>query len=307
MVKVYKNPALKSLGDTPQLPSALSIAFYNNPRIFDLIVAGAERQSQKDFCLIIADDGSKPEVVDHIQKKLESLAIPSIHLWHEDLGFRKNRMLNWVLFHSPAENIVFVDQDCIPHREFMKEHNLHQKDNAVLCGRRMELAPWMSKRLVPTEVRQGSIEKNLWWMVPLNSFRHDNHSGKGIYIQNPTLRALLNRKPKGIVGCNFSVHRRDLLKINGFDFRYEGPSTGEDTDIEYRMRQKGVDMISFSNAAVVYHVWHPLTKKQSKNELIFEQVKKDGHAFTQFGLWQQLEEAGISAQNFFDTYKIQKS
>jgi len=58
---------------------------------------------------------------------------------------------------------------------------------------------------------------------------------KGIRITHPFLLKKLNTKKKGIVGCNFSLHKEDFLSVNGFDNRYDIPSIGEDTDIEYRL------------------------------------------------------------------------
>src|SRR4051812_2163074 len=102
MVQIYQNPALKALGPSPRLPVALSIAFYNNTKVLDLTLAGVARQSMQNFELIICDDGSKPEAVAHLQKFLETLPIPAKHIWHEDLGFRKNRMLNWGIHHCDS-------------------------------------------------------------------------------------------------------------------------------------------------------------------------------------------------------------
>jgi hypothetical protein len=49
---------------------------------------------------------------------------------------------------------------------------------------------------------------------------------------------LKNKRDKKahLVGCNFSCFKSDLEKINGFDEDFSMPTTGEDTDIERRMR-----------------------------------------------------------------------
>ncbi len=53
------------------MPRATVIAaFYNKIDYLRLVLEGFERQSEKDFELIIADDGSKQEIV----KELESLS-----------------------------------------------------------------------------------------------------------------------------------------------------------------------------------------------------------------------------------------
>ncbi len=295
MLQIFENSALKALGPKPQLPVAISIAFYNNVSVLDLTLAALSRQSMQNFEIIICDDGSKPEAVAHVHETLEQMSIPAKHLWHEDLGFRKNRILNWGIYHCDSDYMIFIDQDCLPHPEFIREHDEHRQPNTVLCGRRMDLTPWVSKMLTPEKIRHGFIEKNLWWMIPTGLYMKDNNGGKGLYFRNPKLREIANKKERGIVGCNFSLFKNELLKINGFDHRYEGAGTGEDSDIEYRMRLLGVEMKPFVNTAVQYHVWHKLLNRPNENEKIFAEVQKQRQAVTAYGLKEQLIEAGLAS------------
>lgn len=301
MAEVFHNEAYYRRADgrgKVVLPASLSIAFYNNIRLFDLMMAAVLRQSTHDFELIISDDGSKPEVVQHIQKKLSQLQIPATHIWHEDKGFRKNRMLNWMIHHSSSDYLIFVDQDCLPHREFVAEHVKHKVVGGVLCGRRMELTPWLSKLLTPLRVGTGYIEKNLWWIIPAGAYMKDNNGMKGIYVPEGPLREHFNKKYRPLVGCNFSIHKKDLIEINGFDWRYEAAGTGEDSDIDFRLSLNGVKMIPFVNSAVQYHVFHKLTPKSSVNEGIFSEVLRSTESKTKYGFKEQLKEAGVAEMEF---------
>lgn len=289
MVEIFQNSALKQRGERPSLPVAVSIAFYNNTQVLDLTLAALSRQSFQNFEILLCDDGSRPEAVAHVRAALERLPFPARHLWHEDKGFRKNRILNWGLHHCDADYLIYIDQDCLAHPEFVREHSENRRERTVLCGRRMDLTPWVSKRLTPEKIRSNFIEKNLWWLIPTGLCMKDSNGGKGIHFSNPLLRKWANQKERGIVGCNFSLHRQDLLDINGFDFRYEGAGTGEDTDIEYRLRLQGVHMQPFVNTAVQYHVWHKLLNRPNENEKIFADVKKEAHAVTRFGIREQLQ------------------
>lgn len=287
-VTIFKNSALKARGAKHGLPVTLSIAFYNNLRMIELTLAAIEKQTFQNFLIVICDDGSKPENVKVLQNKLEQMSIPSIHLWHEDKGFRKNRIMNWGIHLCETELMVFIDQDCMPHPEFMREHWEHRQNKTVLCGRRMDLTPWVSNSLTPEKIRNGYIQKNLWWILPTGLYMKDNNGGKGIYYKSAFWRARANQKERGIVGCNFSVARQDLLNINGFDYRYEGAGTGEDSDIEYRMKLQGVKMQPFCNTAVQYHIWHKLLNRPNVNEEIFADVQRAGEAVTKFGIKEQL-------------------
>ena len=46
---------------------SLIISFYNNYSFLELVLAGLERQSMKNFETIIADDGSREDVIHKIE------------------------------------------------------------------------------------------------------------------------------------------------------------------------------------------------------------------------------------------------
>jgi glycosyltransferase involved in cell wall biosynthesis len=314
MVKVYKNQALESrlklqsTQDSSQthasLAITLSIAFYNSLPLLEMQLVNLERQTfgatndtkGLKFEVLICDDGSSDEVVKQVRFLMDASSLCIKHLWHEDRGFRKNRMLNWGLFHSDSDYMVFIDQDCLLHPEFIREHYIARQPQAVLCGRRMELTPWVSRMLSPQKLRAGFIEKNLWWIVLQGLPFKDTHGSKGVHMQGSFFRRVLNRTPRGILGCNFSLFRQELLKINGFDHRYEAPGTGEDSDIDFRLTLCGIRKIPMISKAVQYHVFHKLSLRFSENARIFAEVQSSKAAITSFGLSQQLREAKVSPQ-----------
>ena len=62
---------------------------------------------------------------------------------------------------------------------------------------------------------------------------------------------------RGILGCNFSVCKADLAKINGFNA--EGLGMGwEDTDVDFRLQLAGVKVKVLRHKFVEYHVEHPV-------------------------------------------------
>lgn len=288
-VTIFKNSQLQSMSSQNMSPIAISVAFYNNLKNFEFMLAALEQQTQRDFLLIIADDGSKPEVVQQVHEKLEKFSRPAMHLWHEDRGFRKNRMLNWVIYHSPVEYLVFVDQDCLPHPSFLEDHWSHRQVGHVLCGRRMELTPWQSSLLTVNSIKQGILYKNLWLWALTGFWKKDTNFPKAIRLSIPAIQKFFNKKDRPIVGCNFSISRTDMLKINGFDFRYEAAGTGEDSDIDFRLSLAGVKRKPLTHLGVQYHVFHKLTPKNDVNEALFAKVQKEGKAFTDFGIEQQLK------------------
>ncbi|MHB8336518.1 MAG: galactosyltransferase-related protein, partial [Ignavibacteriaceae bacterium] len=107
---------------------------------------------------------------------------------------------------------------------------------------------------------------------------------KGFYFHNKVLRKYFNKKKRGILGCNFSITKQDFLDINGFDERYEAPSIGEDSDVQFRLELNGVKINSLNNIAVQYHLNHKIQDRPQINLDLFEQVRKSKLSFTPFGI-----------------------
>jgi glycosyltransferase involved in cell wall biosynthesis len=259
-------------------------AFYNNINYLKLVLAGFERQSEKNFELIITDDGSNEEVVKEIESIASNYSFRIKHIWHPDKGFRKNKILNQAVNSSSSDYLIFIDSDCVPHSKFVEEHLNEKQQSIVLTGRRVNLSQKITDRLTQENINEGFLESNNLLMIEDALFGESNYVEKGFYFENRFLRRTFNKKYRGLLGCNFSVHKKDLLAINGFDERYEAPSIGEDSDVEFRLGLQGVKVKSLNHIAVQYHLYHKLQERLQKNLDLFNEVKKANVAYTPFGL-----------------------
>ncbi len=122
------------------IKASLIISYYNRTDYLALLFAALEKQSFREFEVIIADDGSTEENVNRIEEMSRRLPFSLIHLRHEDKGFRKNKILNLAVDSSNSDYLIFIDGDCIPHREFVNEHYLNRMENTCLTGRRVNLS-----------------------------------------------------------------------------------------------------------------------------------------------------------------------
>lgn len=286
MVKIFKNKS--EIADLPTRAATVVISFYKNIRMLELVLASFEIQTYKNFNVIICDDGSPENIVTSLHQKLEGLSIPSQHLWHEDIGFRKNRILNWAIHFCQTPLMIFIDQDCVLHSEFIREHVENRVEKTVLCGRRINLTSVVSRFLSPERIKNKFLENNIWWLLFTGIFMKDNNGIKGLYFKNRFLRHWANKKYRSIVGCNFSVFKIDLLAVNGFDTRYEGAGFGEDSDLDFRLTLNQVKMIPACNTAVQYHIYHRLLTRSNENEELFNSVVERKEINTSYGLKQQV-------------------
>lgn len=259
-------------------------AFYNNIHYLKLVLAGFERQSLKDFELIIADDGSNEKVVKEIENIASNYSFRIKHIWQPDKGFRKNKILNQAILTSESEYIIFIDSDCVPHSKFVEEHLNEKENKAVLTGRRVNLSQKITNQLTEQNIKNGFLENQYLKIIDDGLFGKSYDVEKGFYFENKFLRKVLNKKYRGLLGCNFSLYKKNLLAINGFDERYEAPSIGEDSDIQYRLELDGIKVKSVNQIAVQYHLYHKIQERLQKNLDLFEEVKNSKIIYTPFGL-----------------------
>ncbi len=259
-------------------------AFYNKIDYLKLVLAGFERQTTKNFELIIADDGSSNEIVKEVESIAKNYSFHIKHIWQEDKGFRKNRILNQAILAADTNYLIFIDADCIPHSHFVEEHINNRSNQVCLTGRRVNLSEKISKQLTEKKIRDGFLEEQSLLLIEDGLFGKSYDIEKGFYFKNKFLRNYFNKKSRGLLGCNFSIYKGDILSINGFDERYESPSIGEDSDVQFRLELLGIKIKSLNNIAVQYHLFHKMQKRLQKNLDLFNEVKKSGLANTPFGI-----------------------
>lgn len=270
------------MGNEPKL--SLIIAVYNKPDVLRLVLAACARQSFTEFEVIIADDGSGPAVKEVVDEAASLYKFPIVHLWHEDIGWRKNKMLNNAVRAANSEFLVFIDGDCLPAKDFLFDHWNAREDNRVLLGRRVEMSERWSKSLTLEKVVSGKFERMGFAELVDGLIGKALRLEDGIRIRNRMMRRMSSRHAEGILGSNFSAHKGDIVAINGFDETYDGPGHGEDSDIQFRLSLIGVTGKSLRNLAVQFHVYHPRTMPSEKSMKRFEQMKKTGEPRCRCGL-----------------------
>jgi glycosyltransferase involved in cell wall biosynthesis len=266
------------------IKASLIISFYNNISYLKFIIAGLERQTFKDFEIIIADDGSNQESIDRIEQLALKIPFPLKHVWQEDKNFRKNKILNKAVQSASTDYLIFIDGDCVPHPYFIQEHYQNRKEGVCFTGRRVNLSLKFTSMLSESNIRNGFFENHNISLIADGLFGKSFDVEKGFYIKEPAIREYLNRKKRGILGSNFSIYKSDLLKINGFDERYEGPSVGEDSDIQYRLELIGIKIKSLKYIAIQYHLYHDYQKRPQENLDLFALVRSTAVSYTPYGI-----------------------
>lgn len=265
---------------------SLIISFYKNVEFLIPVLISIEQQSFRDFEVIISDDGSPLEVVKEVDKLLSSFSFDYQHIWLEKLGFRKTIMLNKSVVASKSDYLVFIDGDCILHPRFLHEHYHGRKKSFVRTGRRLLLSEKVTGRITPEMIRSGNFASR----IIREMFRENIKTGfraieQGVYIRSRFMRIFLDSSDRGILGCNFSMFKEDLLSLNGFDERFHKAGVGEDSDLQARIRRTGnIFISSITKRAIVYHQYHELLPREPDIYDIYHKNNAEGITFTPFGI-----------------------
>jgi len=128
------------------------LSTFNWPEALELTIYGFTRQTLKNFIIIIADDGSNEATRKLIESITQQTNLEIIHCWQEDKGFRKARILNKAVKLSKARQIIFTDQDTIPHIDFVKDHHKRFVKGGVLVGGYIRLTREYTEKLTIDKV-----------------------------------------------------------------------------------------------------------------------------------------------------------
>ncbi|TFH73363.1 glycosyltransferase [Gammaproteobacteria bacterium LSUCC0112] len=272
------------------------LSTYNSPAWLEKVLIGYCCQSTQDFEMIIADDGSREETAQLIQRMQRVAPFPIKHVWQRDDGFRKCRILNKAVLHAESPYLIFSDGDCIPRADFVATHLRKAQPGCYLSGSYYKLPMSTSHAISHEDIKSGRCFDKKWL------YTHGlPRTRKTLKISaSPFWAAVLNRLTPtrcNLKGSNASVWREDVLRVNGFDERM--PWGGEDREFGVRLINAGIKPVHVRYDAICIHLDHtrgyvdPVRVKANKTLRLYNE--KHRVMTTDHGI-QQLIDAGYSAQ-----------
>lgn len=263
------------------------IANYNKPEFLSLVLDGFLLQSDRDFTITVADDGSGPEIAGVVgEYRQRGLSIT--HIWHEDRGFRKNLILNKAIGKSTADYLIFIDNDCIPEPSFIADQKCAARPGYFVSGRRVNLGKSLTEAIVEGVYPVSRLFHPLRLLV-LGLRKQVRYAELGMHWPWWVSR-LWSRKPRALLGCNMAIWRNDLLAINGFDSAATRYGLIEDTDIEWRLLASGIKGASLLGRGCVFHLDHPTRKSEDNTNKLYLQAKQErGEIWAKAGIDSSIE------------------
>jgi hypothetical protein len=201
---------------------------------------------------------------------------------------QKNNILNKAILATDGEYKIFIDGDCIPQKRFIQEHVENRVINQVISDRRVLLTEKVSKKLTVNKIKNGYMDISVGFPLFYETLFsvQKTYMENMIRIKNKCIRNLfIKDKRRFLPGCNFSVWKSDLLKVNGFDERYVYPGTSEDMDLEERLVRIGVFPISKKHLVTIFHYYHiHFDTNYEPNKKLYEENNRNRVTFTPFGI-----------------------
>lgn len=235
--------------------ASLIISVYKNVEFLKAVLDSLRNQSETNFEIIIAEDGESDEVKNFIANY--DFINSWQHLTQKDLGWRKNQAMNQAIRSANADWLIFVDGDCVLHRNFIEMHLRYANENLILAGKRVKLDKNLSQKLLDNSSFLGDIQKTLLCKLILKKGQI-KFLEEGLFISPDGFFGFIpkNRKLNRLKGCNMSFSKTAITAINGFDEDYILPAIGEDIDLSWRFKAAGYTHKSVRNLAVQYHLFH---------------------------------------------------
>ena len=239
------------------------VTTYNRPEALSLILKAFNYQTDRDFEVIIADDGSGKETRKIINRMIIDSNYPITYVWHEDEGFRQSMIRNRAVLKAKGDYLVFLDEDCIPRRSFIENHRKLAQSGYLVAGNRLSVSEEFSKLILENEEKIWNYNFVQWIKV------YQNHGIKRLHqiFLFPYFNSLRDLRDdwKKVYSCNFGLFKEDYLKVNGSECSPDIEGY-ESYDLAIRLIHSGVKLRSGRYATGVFHLRHKNNDRSFNNE-----------------------------------------
>lgn len=255
----------------------------NREDALDAVLRSLSQQSDDNFEVIVADDGSGPATASLIESWKRQFGHPLLHIWHERNGFRLAEIRNRAILASSGRYCIFLDGDCLARRDFVAIHRRLAEPGWFVTGNRALL----SKELTGTVLR-AQLAAESWSLFDFLRERLRgglNRIVSILHLPLGPLRKLRRNEWRHAIGCNLAIWRADLNRVDGFDADYVGWGR-EDSDLLVRLLQTGIRRKDGRFATAVLHLWHPPADRGAlaDNDRKLDEVREAGQVKARKGL-----------------------
>ena len=227
---------------------SLIISTYNRPDSLEVCLKSIARLHMLPDEVIVGDDGSTCQTALLVERFQKDFPTTLKYIHQEDAGFRLAMIRNKCVAAARGEYIIQIDGDIFLHPDFIADHVREARKGFLLKGGRVQLGPALTENIcaagepAPITILTSGIEAkraNALRIPPLADW----------------LAPRYRKNRENVLGCNMSFFRDDFIAVNGYDESFKGWG-GEDLDISFRFRNRGLGKRYLKFCALAYHLWH---------------------------------------------------
>ncbi|TXF97934.1 glycosyltransferase family 2 protein [Massilia arenae] len=259
------------------------ITTYNRPDALEAVVEACFLQDDKNFEIIIADDGSTANTRECIERLAARSPVPLKHVWQPDDGFRAAMARNRGTLAATGDYIIFLDGDCVPQRDFIRRHRSLAQPGFLVSGSRILLSQALTERVLREHVDVAGMKVGERLRYRLAG---DMNKVIQTMLRWPDVGRVRRKFSwRRIKSCNLAVWKSDLLTVNGFDESFTGWGH-EDSDLVVRLFHAGVLRKDGALATEVLHLWHREAQRdqESSNRKVVLERAANGTTQATIGL-----------------------
>jgi glycosyltransferase involved in cell wall biosynthesis len=228
---------------------SIIVTTYNRHDALTAVLHGLDEQTDRDFEVIVADDGSEPDASSLSDRH------GARHVWQPHNGFRAAAIRNKAAAASEGDYVIFLDGDCVPRPSFVHRHRRLAEPGWFVAGNRAHLSRDATARLLASDkldrnFNRAHLPSNLF----LSRLRGDIDR-LAPFLALPIPRKFAPKRWTGAKSCNLGIWRADFDRVGGFNEAYEGWGY-EDSDLVIRLIRTGVKRKDGRFSTGVLHLWH---------------------------------------------------
>jgi len=230
------------------------IPIYNRRDNLRLVLAALDRQSFKDFEVVVSDDGSTDDPVGVLHEFDTRLNLR--YCWQQHKGYRLSKVRNNGARIATGEAYIFVDSDVMLNRYALEHYyNIYLACPSIIIGGRYDWLPPIR------EYEQGMEVVGIQGVDP----RCEDPTFLG---WDDTEAGLRTKYALHLYGGNQLIPANVYRILGGYDENMTGHG-GEDAEFGMRAEKEGLKAL-FSEKVIGWHLYHD--RDQAKNE---EEVAKN--------------------------------
>ncbi len=264
---------------------SIVVSTYNSEAWLEKVLWGFQYQTFKDFEVVIADDGSGPATRKLLEEMQKEVSYPIIHVWQEDDGFQKSRILNKAVVACNAPYVIMTDGDCIPREDFVEVHYINKEPGYFISGGYYMLPMNISRAITREDIEKQNCF-NIQWLKKMGipkTFKNNKLTARGFISKFFNTITPTNASWNG---HNSSGWKKDILNVNGFDERMQ--YGGQDRELGERLFNFGIKSKQLRYSAVCVHLDHKRGYKTpesiEKNKAIRKETRNQKRVWTHYGI-----------------------